>query len=303
MSYLYHPDDATYPDRLRLLPDAPALTSSGPLVGSSRVVAIVGSREPLDDAREFAASLAAALASRGVTIVSGGARGIDATAHRAALRAGGATWAVLPTGCPELTPKENEDLFDEIRSSDRSAIVWPFPDGTSASNERYLARNGVLVALADAVVVIQAHVASGSRNAMTWARDLDRALFVPGCTPWARGRFGGTLAALEEGLARPIYSVAHLLRELDLTTDEVSASPRRRAIPRRRPVARLTATPDPSWTSDEKLVFSSLSDQAQHRDALARKSGLGIQAIATALLTLSLKDVVVEGPDGFFRRP
>ena len=74
----------------------------------------MGSREPLHEAEEFAGDLARELAAAGITIVSGGAKGIDAAAHRGALAAGGATWVVCPTGKNRVYPPEHRELFDQI---------------------------------------------------------------------------------------------------------------------------------------------------------------------------------------------
>jgi DNA processing protein len=169
-----HPD---YPLELARLTQPPPFTATGPLP-RLRAVAIVGSREPLHEAAVFANELASDLARAGIAIVSGGARGIDAAAHRGALEAGGATWVVCPTGKDHVSPEEHRELFDEIAMSPRGRLIWPFEDHMKATRDNYRRRNGILVALAEAVVVIQAGLQSGSRNACTWARQLEKSLWV-----------------------------------------------------------------------------------------------------------------------------
>lgn len=160
-------------------------------------VAIVGSREATAPAAAFAHALAHDLASQGVIIVSGGARGIDTAAHEGALAASGETWAVLPTGPGELFPRENQVLFARITAGP-GALVFPFPAGTRAMRHNFLQRNGVLVTLSDVVVVVQAGFQSGARNAAKWARDEGKPLFVVPGPPWDAS-FAGCLEEIRLG--------------------------------------------------------------------------------------------------------
>lgn len=208
-----------YPDRLLALPDPPrVLTTTGPLerdpIVAPPVVAIVGSRRPLDESRDFARELATTLARAGAIVVSGGAVGIDGTAHEAALDAGGRTWVVCPTGQKHVFPREHDELFARVAASPDGRLIWPFPDDRCADGTSLKIRNGIIVALADAVVVVQAHLKSGSRNAATWARNLVRPLWVVPGAPWMKD-FGGSLAELASG-ARVLYEAKPLLSELDL---------------------------------------------------------------------------------------
>jgi len=296
----FSPDDADYPRQLAALKDPPVITATGPLP-PVRAVAIVGARAPVGEADTFAFRLARSLAAQGITIVSGGARGIDAAAHRGALDVGGATWVVCPTGCRHVAPKENQDLFDEISSCESGRLVWPFPDDTDADRASYLTRNGVLVALAEAVVVIQARLQSGSRNAASWAAKLGRPLWMPAAPPWGAWsqRFGGSLQSIESGQARVLTSTAQLFRSLGLDVPKEKRGQSPPSIPLARGPER---GPDATWSPDELAVFSATSLSPKHQDEVAVTAGLPITSTVTALLTLSLKDVVVEGPNGFFRR-
>lgn len=316
------PDDPRYPRSLFILDQPPAITTSGRLdanVRGKRVVAIVGSRRATQDARAFAFGLAYHLAKAGVVIVSGGAVGIDRAAHEGAMAVAdgrGVTWLVSPAGRGLVSPIENADLFAEIQASKRSRIIWPFPDLTAKSATTPRARNGVLVALAECVIVIQAGHQSGSRNAITWARGLHKPIYVVPAEPW-NPLFQGSIEAGANG-AHALWSVEWMMRALDLPAPDMDD---RRAISSETgkplPKARLRSPPCPrrsfledplfpvhfeAWTSEEKAVFSVLSMAPTQQDEIIVKSGLGTSSTLTALLTLSLKDVVVEGPDGFFRR-
>lgn len=296
---LYVKGERGYPERLSLVPNPPhVLRTSGPLEPPARAVAIVGARDAIPEAVEFAEGLAFDLASRGVVVISGGAVGVDAAAHRGALRAGGTTWCVPPTGRNHVYPKRNAALFAEIEASEKSRMLWVFADDepyVSDHTPRY--RNAVLVALAEAVVVVQARIKSGSRNAATWARDFGRELWVVPAAPWMK-RFEGSREELARG-ARPLWSTDDLLVSLGL-------APARRTVELERPPPSRQTTlfevDQAGWSEEEKLLFSLCSTEPKHIEDLAREAGLRYPSAVSSLLTLSLKDVVVEGPEGFFRR-
>ena len=302
---LGHPD---YPHALRSLPNPPpVLTTSGPLE-ARRAVAIVGARSAGDEARAFAHDLAFQLASAGIVVVSGGATGIDAAAHRGALEAGGTTWVVNPTGKNRVSPREHCELFAEIASSEDSRMIWPFDDDAGALPSNYLFRNGVLAALSEALVVIQARLQSGSRNACGWARDLGKPVWAMTAAPWMPS-FCGSSVDIELGLARPLVAPRQLLRALGLgySTDAPQLPLPYRENGRASANVRIPETPpeapvEEPWTETETTVFTALSTAPRHIDQIVDRTGLQVPPVATALLTLSLKDVVVEGPDGFYRR-
>jgi DNA processing protein len=301
-------DDIAYPQALHALPNPPrVLTTSGPL-SARRAVAIVGSRRATNESMAFAHELAFQLAAAGVVVVSGGATGVDAAAHKGALDAGGATWVVSPTGKNRLYPPEHRDLFDAVARAADSRMIWPFPDDQGVTNDTFLYRNGVLAALSETLVVVQAHYQSGSRNAASWARDLGRPVWAMTAAPWMTS-FCGSSSEIELGRARPLCTTRQLLRALGL--GEPVEAPQL-PLPfeksgRARASARISAAPPrppdtTSWSADEKIVFSSLWADPMHMDQIVEATGLAVPPISTALLTLALKDVVVEGPNGFFRR-
>jgi DNA processing protein len=283
------PLDPAYPSRLRGVPEAPAsLTTCGGSLEAERVVAIVGSRQATPAAADFARDLAATLADRGIVVVSGGALGIDGAAHRGALSAGGRTWVVAPTGFGAVFPEAHARLFEEVARGP-GAMVWPFaPDYRHRT--AFLARNRVLVALADAVVVVQAGFPSGALRAAAVARTLGRALWVVPAPPWLDA-FRGSRMLLAEPGARPLLFVDAFLATL--------GAPPAAPQPRPPPGPLLPSRPlNPSET-DALRVTSSVP---LHLDEIASRAGLSAPAAAAALLTLALENVVVEGPPGFFTR-
>lgn len=199
------------PPGLGDLPDPPKLVYvRGELPRGPRV-AIVGTRYPTQGAALFAFELAAQLAHRGVAVLSGGAKGIDSMAHSGALAVGGSTVVVAPGGFRRPFPPENSGLFRQVVERG-GAYLSLSPSDTPASRGGFFPRNACLVALCHAVVVVEAPVRSGARNAAARARELGRPLFVAPAAPYnAQGI--GCIVELKLG-ARPLYSERDVLQLL-----------------------------------------------------------------------------------------
>lgn len=144
-----------------------------------RVVSIVGTRQASDYGRHVAAQSAADCAARGIIVLSGGALGIDIAAHRASLSAGGVTAAVLACGIDTVYPSSNRDLLEGL--VDNGGIISEYPPGTGTRRHRFLARNRLIAALAEATVVVEAANRSGALSTARFAVDAGRAVYaVPG---------------------------------------------------------------------------------------------------------------------------
>jgi DNA processing protein len=144
-----------------------------------RSVALVGARASTTYGNHVAADLAYGLAEREWSVVSGGAFGIDAAAHRGALAAAGATIAVLACGIDRTYPTSHRMLFDRIAESGLVFSEWPL--GADPHRHRFLVRNRVIAALSRGTVVVEAAVRSGARSTLRRARQLGRiAMVVPG---------------------------------------------------------------------------------------------------------------------------
>ena len=144
-----------------------------------RSVAIVGSRAATPYGNGVAADLGADLAERGVTVVSGGAFGIDAAAHRGALAVGGPSVGVLANGVDVGYPPGNQRIFDALAA--RHLLVSELAPGAHPTRVRFLARNRLIAALAGGTVVVEAALRSGARNTAGWALECGRPLMaVPG---------------------------------------------------------------------------------------------------------------------------
>lgn len=150
-----------------------------PAQALARSVAVVGTRAPTAYGRSVAADLAAGVSAEGFAVVSGGAFGIDAAAHRAALGVGGCTIAVLAGGVDRLYPRGNDALLTAVAGS--GAVVSAQPPGTGVTRYRFLDRNRLIAALTGATVVVEAAARSGALSTAAWASALDRPVgAVPG---------------------------------------------------------------------------------------------------------------------------
>jgi DNA processing protein len=160
-------------------------------------VALVGSRAPSEGGRRLARTCAAALARSGVCVVSGLALGIDAAAHEGALEAGAPTIGILGGGHGHFFPQRNRPLAARMLSGG-GAVVSPFEPAEPAQPWRFLARNALIAALADAVVIVEAAARSGSLNTAGWATDLNvPVLAFPGDVD--RPKVAGCLALIRDG--------------------------------------------------------------------------------------------------------
>src|SRR5205085_1006164 len=174
-------DDAAWPARLSEIYDPPLVlyVRGNPEALSRPGIAIVGTRHPTPYGIGMAERLACDLAARGLVIFSGMARGVDAAAHRGAIKSG-RTVAVFGTGVDEIYPKENKKIADSIVASG-GALVSEFPLGAFAAPQNFPIRNRIISGLALGVLVVEAGEYSGTRITARCALDQSRELFaVPG---------------------------------------------------------------------------------------------------------------------------
>lgn len=184
-------------------------------------VAVVGTRAATAYGRRLAATIAADLARAGCCIVSGLALGIDACAHEAALTGGGPTVGVLGGGHGRFFPPRNRALADRLVAAG-GAVLSPFPPDEPAYPYRFLERNGIVAALCDAVVVVEAPARSGALNTAGWAAGRVPVLAVPGDVD--RRHSAGCLALIRDGatLARSARDVLEALGSLNFLTPRVA---------------------------------------------------------------------------------
>jgi DNA processing protein len=261
------------------------------------MVAIVGTRKPSKLARCFAFRLARDLSRAGVSVLSGGALGIDSAAHLGALRARGTTVVVAPAGFQALYPAKNATLFRSILARN-GAYLSLVGDAVVAQNSSFFARNGAMVALAHVVVVVEAPFRSGARNAARWARRLGRPLLVVPSAPWSK-RGKGSLQDLERG-ALPCVRPDSVLRELERT---LGLPEKALKVPKRpqRSAQRELPFP-PSATGEVQRILQAIDGGAGDIDAICQRSGLPPPAVQSHVLTLTLAGVLGPDPTGRLAR-
>ncbi len=159
----------------------------------------------------MAAEIAASVAARGLAVVSGGAFGVDAAAHRGALGADGVTIAVLACGVDVPYPAAHTELFDAIAA--QGVLVSEWPPGRHVSRLRFLVRNRVIAALATGTLVVEASQRSGAVNTARHARDLRRRLMaVPG--PVTSDLSAGCHQVIREWQGTLVTSAAEVVEHL-----------------------------------------------------------------------------------------
>ena len=270
------PDDPGYPALLRAAPSPPRLDVCGSLDSADGLaVAIVGSRRPTPYGLDVAETLAAELAARGVTIVSGLARGIDTAAHRGALRGGGRTLAVLGHGVDVVYPPENRDLVHAIQR--QGAVLSQFPRGTGPRAFHFPVRNRTIAGLALGVVVVEAGERSGALITAGFAGELGREGFaVPGrvTSEVSRGAHG----LLRDG-AILVRDWADIVQELP--------EPWRRAL--RIPAAGSDEIGRTVAGTEGAVLAALKPDEPLHIEELTALVALTPGRLASALVTLELQ--------------
>ncbi len=187
-----------------------------------RSVAIVGSRAATAYGSYVAAEFAASVAARGLAVVSGGAFGIDAAAHRGALGADGVTVAVLACGVDMAYPTAHTELFDAIAA--QGVLVSEWPPGRHVSRLRFLVRNRAIAALSTGTLVVEASQRSGAVNTARHARDLRRRLMaVPG--PVTSDLSAGCHQVIREWAGTMVTSSAEVVEHLSPVGELLAAEP------------------------------------------------------------------------------
>ncbi len=272
--------DPAYPVRLRTIADPPPLlTMTGTLQPCDELaVAVVGTRHPTPSGRTATEHLARALASAGVTVVSGLARGIDGAAHRGALEANGRTLAVLGCGIDQTYPPEHKALRRQIEG--RGAVLTELSWGAAPLAHHFPRRNRIISGLALGVLVTEAATRSGSLITARLAAEQGREVFaVPGAIQAEQSR--GPNGLIKQG-AKLVERVEDIIEEL---VPQLDAPARERLLQRIGPVAEAATRLE----GDETKVYALLSFEPTPIDDLIAKSGLPAGTVNSLLLAMELR--------------
>jgi DNA processing protein len=295
-------DDGAYPQMLREIPDPPVtlyVRGHRAECFESPCVAIVGSRRCSAYGQNVATALARDLASRGVTVVSGLARGIDAAAHRGALEASGRTIAVLGTGLDEVYPRDHAKLASEIIERG-GALVTQFPLGTPPVAENFPYRNRIISGLSLGVIVVEASENSGSLITARLALEQGREVFaVPGHIT-SRYSFGTNFLIKGAG-AKLVQCWQDVVAEFppEIAAAILPPEPSKKKGARRPKEAALPA----DLSEGERAVLALLTaDEPVHVDLLSESTRLSVPELSGVLLALEMRELVRQLPGRCFVR-
>lgn len=278
-------EEESYPRLLSKIPDPPVcLFVKGEIFPDDPCVSVVGTRRASNYGRLVAEKIAKQLASQGVCVVSGLARGIDTAAHRGALEAGGRTIAVLGTGLDVTYPPENRDLQTEIAK--KGALMTELPLGTMPHPWNFPVRNRIISGLSYGVVVVEAPEDSGALITAATAAEQGREVFaVP----------GEVMSGKSKGCHRLIKEGAKLVEDAHDIVEEIPALSGRPALP-------LLRAPLEGLSETEAKVFKCLDLAEKHVDTISAEAGLTSSKVAQALTMLEIKGLCKRLPGDMFVR-
>ncbi|HMK55653.1 MAG TPA: DNA-processing protein DprA [Dissulfurispiraceae bacterium] len=278
-------DDSAYPVSLRQIDDSPVLFYiKGEIKDEDRyAIGIVGSRDMTPYGRKIADAFSSELASKGLTIVSGMARGIDTAAHKGALRVKGRSIAVLGCGIDTPYPPENSGLYDELSLS--GAVISEFPLGTPPLRENFPKRNRLISGLSLGVLIVEATAGSGSLITANCALDQGKDVFaVPGNITSMNSV--GTNGLIKKG-AKLVQKADDVLAELTPMLRGLLYAEGQKTGPDL--ITNLDAL---EINAEERAICSVLGSEPRHIDIISRETGIAAQRISGILLDLELKGIV-----------
>jgi DNA processing protein len=291
--------DERYPANLLNIYDRPAfLFVLGHLPEDMIPVAIVGSRNATAYGRFTTDRLSRELALRGITIVSGMARGIDSCAHRGALAVRGNTIAVLGSGLDVIYPFENKKLFDTI--SQNGAVISEYPPGTQPIPYHFPARNRIISGISYGVVVVEAGEKSGSLITASLAMEQGRDVFaIPGAIDSAHSR--GTNSLIKQG-AKLIDTIDDILEDVlpQLERSSVQPMQRQQMIFSEAFSEKDMRKNNEPFTTPVKEILKTLSQNIMHADDIIAVTGLPPAEVSSMLITLELKGIIEQHPGKYF---
>lgn len=275
-------DEHEYPKALAMINLPPSvLYVRGYLPKEDKCLGIVGSRKASPYGLKVAETFAQDLALAGLTIVSGGAKGIDSAAHRGALKAGGGTVAVLGCGIDQVYPPENRQLFEEIAST--GAVVTEFAPGMKPLAANFPARNRIINGLSQGILLVEAAKKSGAMITADFALNEGRNVYcVPGnifaansIGPHSLIKDGAILTDRPEIILNDFFSNHNVEKEIELFPDLVTEE-----------------------TMVDNKVFSVLrSGEAKGLEELVTLTQMSLAEVSESLLDLQIQGKIQETSD------
>ncbi|MDB6058125.1 MAG: hypothetical protein JWO95_1969 [Verrucomicrobiales bacterium] len=281
--------DENYPELLKQIYDPPiVLYVKGNLLAKDKnSIAMVGSRMTTHYGIEIARKLAYQLAYIGVTVVSGGARGIDTAAHQGVLNAKGRTIAVLGTGINLVFPAENAELFERIAAT--GAVISQFPFNRQGDKQTFPIRNRIVAGMTLGTVVVEANLTSGALITANMAVENGRQVFaVPGRIDSPRSK--GCHELIKKG-AKLCESAEDILTEFEYLFPGSN-----------RPKQGQDELPAFALSENEQKVYDLIDNESKGIDDIIRHSGLPASTVSVTLLGLEMKRIIRQLPGKMFVR-
>jgi DNA processing protein len=295
-------DDGIYPQLLREIADPPItlyVRGEWEACFAQPCVGVIGSRLCSTYGKNSAEMLSRDLASRGICVVSGLARGIDTSAHRGAIAGGGRTIAVIGTGLDSVYPKENARLVDEILASG-GAVVTQFPLGTPPIPENFPYRNRIISGLSYGVLIVEASERSGSLITARLAMEQNREVMaVPGNI--TSGKSFGTNYLIKAG-AKLVQQWQDVVAELPSEIAAAILPPKIEQANGNGRASQPELIPA-DLTEHERAIWSNLTaDEETHIDTLLESTGLSFGDLNSAIVGLDLRDLIRVLPGKHYAR-
>jgi DNA processing protein len=295
--------DEAYPELLRNIPDPPLVLyvrGTLPDFTDRLSISIVGTRNCTRYGKQAAWYFAGNLAQRGVIIVSGMALGIDGTANRAAIEAGGETVAVLGCGVDVCYPWQHKQLMEDIVR--HGAVISEYPPGTEPFGKNFPVRNRIITGLGQGTLIVEAPKKSGALISADLALEQGRDVFaVPGDIN--RPSSAGCNARIRQGAAELVQEPADILSQYQLTDAhtqrelepvEHAQQPIPKPDSRRETVMRKL-----EGSEEECIVWRAVHDGLETVDAIVEKTGLPAASVLTALTMLEVGQYVAATESGY----
>ena len=297
--------DGDYPERLREIPDPPAvLYVRGTLFhfDQEAAIGIVGAREPSPYGEKVAAQLGLELARNGVLLVSGIAQGIDSIALKGALQGGGRVVSVLAGGVDVPYPWQNRYLYEDVAAA--GALISEYPPGTRHNGEHFPVRNRIISGLSLGVVVVEAALRSGSLITARLALEQNRAVYaVPG---GIGSKYAEGCQKLIRDGAQPIFSFSDILS--DLSAQLKTLLPQPDSAPRpysldvpQEPFQPAPAAPPPLRQPDrstlEGRILTLLAQSPRAIDDVCQSLGCDPGEAGSTLIILEVRGLIRQRPD------
>lgn len=275
-------DDPLYPKNLLKIPDFPLLLYvKGSLLQTEKCLALIGTRNATLYGKQWAESISKSVASCGVAIVSGLARGIDTTSHLGALDSG-RTIAVIGSGLAKVYPTENRYLAEKISTS--GALISEQPMETPPVKGLFPKRNRIVSGISDAVCLIESPLKGGGMLTMEIAENQSKPLFtIPGRLDWPT--FSGNHYLIKEKKAQLVENGGDLLKHFEITK-----------------VQEIKSNSFPLLTNQEKAFLELLPEEEMTIEELVLLTQLPMMQLNVLLTRLLLKKVVIQFPGKIYKK-